>query len=673
MKKPRTVLFTVFVLFILSGMALSAQSSDDSELPVTRIALFSSGVAYFEHTGIVSGNVTERLVFDPEAINDVLKSLVINDPTTTNPSVTYDSEDTLLRTLKSLKIDLSGNPGVAEILGSLRGAEVCLYAPDPITGKILGVEHRQRSTDSLPEAFVSVVSPSGIRVVALKDVVSFSLNDKGLAEDLDKALSLLVSAGDVRSRFLSVSLSGTGKRNITLAYVIPSPVWKASYRLDLSVKKPRFQGWAIVDNTGDIDWNNVELSLVNGRPVSFIQNLYPPYYFSRPVLPLSIAGAASADVYESGFADANEADYVAEKEAAAPMPAMKASRAAPMGVAAGSSQLSMSGQVETAAARAAGDLFLFTVKKPVSLARHQSAMLPLVDTTLEAEKKSVFSGGKALAGGMIHPMLCAELTNTSGMKLPAGPITIFDGGSYAGDALIEFFPEGDKRLIAFGEDLAVSGSVSANTSSETVSVTIAKGVMTILRKTIYTKTYSFRNASASAKKMVLEHPFLQNATLQEPAKSDEKTDTLYRFNFDLPVNAEKNFTVKEQTPVQETVRLSQLGLDAFLFYGSSGEIPANIKPALAKAAEFRKAVESAKSKLGDLDTQKKDKIAEQERIRLNLGAAGSDSVQGKEYLKKLSSSDAEIESLSSAIITARKGVLDAQTAYENYLSGLTIE
>jgi hypothetical protein len=672
MKRQRTVYFTVLVLFILSGMALSAQSANDSALPVTRIALFSSGVGYFEHTGNVSGKVTERLVFDPNAINDVLKSLVINDPESTNPSVTYDSEDTLFRTLKSLKIDLSSNPGVAEILGSLRGAEVCLYAPDPITGKILGVEHRQRSEESLPEAFVSVVSPTGIRVVALKDVSSFSFTDKGIADDLDKALSLLVSAGDVRSRFLSVNLPGTGKRNITLAYVIPSPVWKASYRLDLSVKKPRFQGWAIVDNTGDSDWNNVELSLVNGRPVSFIQNLYPPYYFSRPVLPLAIAGAASADVYESGYTEANEAEYMADKEAAAPMPSMKASRAAPMAMATGAAPASLSGQVETAAARAAGDLFLFTVKKPVSLARHQSAMIPLVDTTLEAEKKSVFSGGKALAGGMIHPMLCAELTNTSGMKLPAGPITVFDGGSYAGDALIEFFPEGDKRLIAFGEDLAVSGSVSANTSSETVSVKISKGVMTISRKTIYTKIYSFRNAGASAKKMVLEHPFLQNASLQEPAKSDEKTDSLYRFNFDLPVNAEKNFTVKEQSPVQETIRLSQLGPEAFLFYGSSGEIPANIKTALVKAAELRKAIESAKAKLGDLETQKNDTIAEQERIRLNLEAAGSDSVQGKEYLKKLSSSDSEIESLSGAIIVARKVVLDAQTAYDTYLSGLTI-
>ena len=673
MKRQRTGFFTGFVLFILSGMALSAQAGNDSGLPVTRVALFSSGVGYFEHTGNISGNVTERLVFDPEAINDVLKSLVINDPEATNPSVTYDSEDTLLRTLKSLKIDLSGNPGIAEILESLRGAEVCLCAPDPITGKIMGVEHRQRSADSLPEAFVSVVSLAGIRVVALKDVVSFSFADKGIAADLDRALALLVAAGDVRSRFLSVNLPGTGKRNITLAYVVPSPVWKASYRLDLSVKKPRFQGWAIVDNTGNTDWTNVELSLVNGRPVSFIQNLYPPYYFSRPVLPLAIAGTASADVYESGYTKVNEADYVADKEYAAPAPAMKASRAAPMVVAAGANQLSMTAQVDTTIAQAAGDLFLFTVKKPVSLARHQSAMIPLVDTSLEAEKKSVFSGGKALAGGMIHPMLCAELTNTSGMKLPAGPITIFDGGSYAGDALIEFFPEGDKRLIAFGEDLAVSGSVSANTSSETVTVKIAKGVMTILRRTIYTKTYSFRNAGLSAKKMVLEHPFLQNATLQEPAKSDEKTDSLYRFDFDLPVNTEKNFTVKEQAPVQETVRLSQLGLDAFLFYGASGEIPANIKNALAKAAEFRKAVESAKLKLGDLDAQKKDKIAEQERIRLNLGAAGNDSVQGKEYLKKLSSSDSEIESLSGAIIAARKVVLDTQTSYENYLSGLTIE
>ena len=49
-------------------------------------------------------------------------------------------------------------------------------------------------------------------------------------------------------------------------------------------KKPFLQGWAVVENQTDNDWNNVELSLVSGRPISFIQDLYQPLYVPRPVV-----------------------------------------------------------------------------------------------------------------------------------------------------------------------------------------------------------------------------------------------------------------------------------------------------------------------------------------------------------------------------------------------------
>jgi hypothetical protein len=65
---------------------------------------------------------------------------------------------------------------------------------------------------------------------------------------------------------------------------------------------PDFQGWAIVDNPSDQDWKGVTLSLVSGRPVSFIQDLYAPLYLDRPTIPLAIAGIAAARSFDSGFA-----------------------------------------------------------------------------------------------------------------------------------------------------------------------------------------------------------------------------------------------------------------------------------------------------------------------------------------------------------------------------------
>ena len=47
---------------------------------------------------------------------------------------------------------------------------------------------------------------------------------------------------------------------------------------------PMLQGWALTENTTEQDWNKVSLTLVSGRPISFIQDLYQPLYVQRPVV-----------------------------------------------------------------------------------------------------------------------------------------------------------------------------------------------------------------------------------------------------------------------------------------------------------------------------------------------------------------------------------------------------
>ncbi|HNY20606.1 MAG TPA: hypothetical protein PKO22_00520 [Treponemataceae bacterium] len=664
----------IIAMIVSSGFAF-AQSAGD--LPVTRVSLFSSGVGFFLHEGNVSGNGQIPLLFAPDAVNDVLKSLVIHDPESTSPSVRYASEDTLERTLKSLKVDLSSNPDVAQVLAGLRGAEILLAAPDKISGRILGVERREIK-DGKTEAYLSIVTPSGIRVIALSEVSTFSFTDPAIGADIARALDLILSSRDSSTREIDVNLPAKGDRKVSLGYVVPVPVWKTSYRIELSGDKSAFQGWAIVDNAGNMDWKDVQLSLVTGKPVSFVQNLYPPLYFQRPVLPLSIAGAAEAVTYDSGYGG-NKEELAQESDSAlmydmmqsSPAPAMKARKAeAPR---AGYALTENSARLDTAKTSSAGEMFLFTVAKPVSIARRQSAMIPLVETTLKAEKISVLSGAKVLAGGSVHPMLCASLVNTTGMKLPAGPITVFDEGSYAGDALIEFFPEGEKRIIAFGEDLSVSAIASLDESSSVTKYGLNKGTLMISIQREYSRKYTIKNSGSSQKRVVVEHPFIERASLKAPAKFEEKTDSLYRFGLTVAPKGESTLDVREVAPEYQAISLEGLGDDDFAAYARTGGISPAIKAALEKAAEFKKAVVIAEAKLQKLDQQRGREVKEQDRIRKNLEASGNETAQGKEYLKKLAAGDARIEKIDQDFAEATKAHEDAQNAFSAYLSGLTLE
>jgi outer membrane murein-binding lipoprotein Lpp len=352
---------------------------------------------------------------------------------------------------------------------------------------------------------------------------------------------------------------------------------------------------------------------------------------------------------------------------------MSMRQSAPMAVPAPAQSTAAVGVAGTAAVgSAAGDQFEFTLKNPVTLERRQSAMLPLIEAAIEAEKLLVFSGSRALNGGTINPGISAELTNNSGMKLPAGPITVYDGGTYSGDALIEFFPENEKRLISYWDDLSVTGSVTSSNSRYISTVRIVSGVMTIIRRLVYERVYTIRNASNETKKLILEHPIMSGSELVEPTAADDRTASLYRFTRLLAPKETHSFTIREETPISETVTLAQMRPETFLSYSTNQEIPAEVREALTKAIELRMKTDEAATAQRDLETQLSRLIAEQDRIRRNLEAAGNTSPQGQDYLRRLAGLDSDIDALNSQISDAVREVQRARREYEDYLASIRI-
>jgi hypothetical protein len=676
------------VLFFLGASLLQAQTGADvagaARLPLKKASLFSSGVAYFEHSGTVTGNERLTLPFNTNTINDALKSLVINDTDSGSPSINYPSETTLYRTLKNLKIDLSTQGGLLDMLKNLQGAEIIIRAADEegrieqVRGRIVAVEDRP----DYGQTFISLATPQGVRLINIQDVLNLVFTDSGISNDLNRALDLLSGARAQRDHSLSIELPGKRKREVRVSYVIPSPVWKISYRLDLSQTSPLLQAWAIIDNDSDTDWAEVELSLVSGKPVSFIQPLYPPAYLDRPTLPISGAGFADAENFESGYGTASAGVAVPESAdatnfnirdesvqysrmklaaptARAPIPAPQASLMA--GSAGG-----------VARAQQTGEQFEFTLKKPVTLGRQQSAMLPIFEGSIKARKLFVFSGEKAAAGGALHPSISAELSNSSGIKLPAGAITVFDGGTYAGDALLDFFNENEKRLISYGDDLSMSGSVSSGATRNISSVQISGGLLTVQRKLVWERTYTIRNGSAAAKKLIIEHPKTPETALIQPASFSEQTDRLYRFEADIRANEIFTLDVLEERALFEKIMLGNLQTETLFAYCGNEELPQDVRAVLLEAYRLKQAADNAKKLVSERETLRQFQISEQERIRANLAAVGNQSPEGGAYLKRLTDLDNEIETSASAIQEARHSAELSQKNYDDYIAAIKL-
>ena len=118
-------------------------AGDQADVPVKEVVLYSSGVGYFEHFGSIKGDASTELRFKTDQINDVLKSLILQDMDGGKiGSVSYSGQAPLAHKLKSFQVDITANPNMAELLNQLRGAKIniTLGADKSLSGVVVGVE-----------------------------------------------------------------------------------------------------------------------------------------------------------------------------------------------------------------------------------------------------------------------------------------------------------------------------------------------------------------------------------------------------------------------------------------------------------------------------------------------------------------------------------------------------
>ena len=671
----KNMIFTILSAACIVGAAADpAKNFSADDIPLKKVTLYSSGVAHYVHEGTVAGSGNIALLFSPAQINDVLKSLVVMDPGAKSLAVNYQSEDTLRKTLESLKIDLSAATTLYDILKAQKGAEVELFTPHQIIGKILSVDkNSSKETDTF---FISLAAKDDIHIIAFSDIQSFTFTDKKRNEDLNTALALILDASAKNRKKLDIKIDAQGERKIGLSYVMEAPVWKASYRLDMGTDKAAFQAWAIIDNSTDLDWKNITLTLTTGRPVGFTQNLYAPYYTYRPEVPLAIAQAAEAETFDS-------ADRAVEYAAAMPLAekrsAMMKKEAYGYTVAGYDEaedddlqEKNDSAYFENQAeAGNAGEMFAFTPSKPVTLERQQSTMIPLTLASLPAEKYSVFSS--IPYNERVNPKFCISIENTSGLKLPAGPITVLDGGEYAGDALLEFLPEAEKRLIAYGDDIEVTGSKRADSTRTIETIKMTDGVMTTSYRQVQSTTYLIRNANKKERTVIVEHAKNAGFELMTKQALAETTANKYRFKFKAAGNTGTELKVEEARTYQSTQKIFDMNSNTFISYTTNSEIPEKVRKAFASIITEKEKVTAAERALKTLQDRQTEIGKEQDRVRRNLEAVGSESQQGRAFLTKLLKLETELDELKTDIATATERVNKTQQNFTAFVKSIRID
>jgi hypothetical protein len=652
---------TVFCLLLGAAVAVPA------ELPVTQVVLYKHGLGFFERAGTLGPGESARLDFDASEMNDVLKSLTIEERGGGKISgLRYDSMDPLSHTLAQFPFQIGGAQPLSGMLDQLKGARLELkFGNDTVSGAIVNAREIPAAENQPAREQLTLMLDSGeLRNLDLGAAASIRFAEARLQQQFRDYLAALATARSKERRSVYIDSTDAKERQVTASYMIPAPVWKSSYRLILPESgKPVLEGWAIVDNTTGEDWTKVRLSLVSGRPISFVSQLYAPRYVGRPSAELPEDAAARPVLHAGGYpAAANSlsgstSSQTLSSDTIAGIKLSGRDAAELMKVQAGFApqfsngpvgqpsppMASPSSIVAGASADAVGELFEYRIAQPVTIRKNESAMLPFLQEALDARKLLIWSDHSSE-----HPTNAAELTNSTGKVLDGGPVTVYDGGVYGGEALMETLKAGDKRLISYAVDLGTRITTAFDSKQAVVrEIHLNHGVFFTKSATEETATYTVRNVDQKAKTLIIEHPLRAGYTLLNQ-KPMEKTADSYRFEVPLAAGATKTFAVSEEHINDRVFVIADMTPDLLLTYIHNRDLNADGRKQLERIANQKQQIADNNAAIDDARSQVADVNTDEDRLRRNiesLNRVSSQQQQVQDYARQLGALELKLTGL----------------------------
>nr|HQU94153.1 hypothetical protein [Pyrinomonadaceae bacterium] len=624
--------------------AVNAQPSAPStvsSLPIRRVILYSNGVAYIERRGMISGNAEINLSFKQSQVDDVLKSMVVLDLNQGKiGAVSYNSSAPASARTAEIPFSVDAESGeettggLAQVLSQMQGAKVAVVSTKgPASGSILTVEKRalpaEKDKPGSTAHFLVIASDAGeLSSFDLAEVRSVKLLDEGTKKDLNEFASATASTRRRDAKTITVTSSGSGQREMVVSYTVAAPIWKTTYRVVMDDDgKPFFQGWAIIDNVSEEDWDGVQLSLVSGSPVSFIQNLQKPLYRYRPIIPIPDDLNLDPQIYDAekgelanpgrGYGSGEGNGYGMGSGSgggnAPPAPVDNDGVSTSLSDA----LVNQQGGIQTAASgKEFGDLFEYKITNPVTVSRNRSALIPIVQTRMDGERVSIYNEEHRAD----RPMGGMMLTNTTPLTFEGGSLTVLDGDAYAGEALMERLKPKENRLISFALDLGTRVSTEEKGDRRPAQlVKVVKGVFQVHYFKTEEKKYTLTNQTDRVKTIYVEHPFRKEWGLSgDTPKPEVVTDKLYRFRVELKPFESRELLVTERQGLMDAYQLRSLTSDQLNLFVTRRYIDEPTRQKLEQLMDLRRRISEQDGRLTILKTEVDRIGSDQARFRENI-------------------------------------------------------
>ncbi|MHA1383701.1 MAG: hypothetical protein ACTSR3_08105 [Candidatus Helarchaeota archaeon] len=643
-------------------------------LPINKVILFKTGIGCFERQGKadLTKNNSINLSFKRKYMNDILATLSISTKNSMVTCISYEgSEIDLQRALEDALIKIPSENSYISLLKQLIGSQVNLFiAGEKIEGIVLGVQEIKKGIDKavINEPYLVLNTSDGIKNIKIYDLTGpnskLSVLDEKMNKELQFFIEKMYTSRKLDMKSLTIFFEGDVEDNINVTYLHEMPSWKVSYRLTFIDDDNFIQGWALIDNTLDEDWEDIELSLIAGLPISFIYDLYTPNWITRP----TIARRDKYDIKVTEFEEAEvELNNMLKLEEHAPIPqpttsasmgyiSKKSKKLLNLKIAAQEkkgynkydrtkTQARLDSTKVDAKGEESGDFFEYKITVPVTVKRNQSSLVPILQAKVAGKRTSVYNESVRKT----NPMLTFEMTNDTGLTLEEGPVTCYEMSTFVGEAMLPFVKKNEKRRIPYSVDLGIT--VDTKTENKQVDIhKIQLGDSYIYAFSYFIKKceYIVKNKSEEDREVIIEHPKEYRFELYDTETPFEESKSYFRYKVKVNSKTKAKLTIKTRRVDKSSYYFKNVQKSSIELWFKQKLIQENERDFLLKIWELNSEKNEIDRMITELQNKKNNIFKDQERLRQNLRSIGRTSSEERlrnKYITKMDEQEAQLEKI----------------------------
>ena len=635
------------------------------------VTIYSNGITAFTRTykvkkegSPISIPVRKTHISDVLGSLNVFGNVTLVEPPSFTPTNAHKSALTIEsdEVLDSLLTQLSGT-----------NVKVTTNANEKIEGTLFGKQVSEQDSGSYKVTMqhVLVQTTDGIRAVDLEDVKLVEFTEEDIKAEINKALKSKRQSIKPESTFVNLMVSG--KENNTDAivqYTVPTAAWSINYRLTQNKGKFSLEGYAVVHNNTDEDWNDFILSVVTGEPLTFSSDLDEQKQPRRQHVSFVKDVAEGGNRAEVGFAaeSFSMCDAVNEgaglesvgRSASMALCAAPASASAKKGLKKAKVALTDSSEV--------GDFTIWTGKDAVSIKSQQSALVPLFVTALDDAKTVLYY---KQSQNPTRPYRAIKFTNTSGWSLGYGPCAVYNNNLSEGNCTLDACKPGEDRLLLHAKETGVRVMCeSPITKATRTKVALSSGIATDEITNTAVTTYVLKNSKKDPFSLELDHKSnFSNPEVKSSHPVSEKLSDGVRIKVELAENGQTTVSVTETLIVKNQFTITTDFLNQ-MFIETKDPLSNNakIKEVMSLKEELDKTYRSeqvANERVGVLTN-------EQKRIRENLNSFDQKGEEAAGFRKGIMVAEEELKKLQGVTLpTLKANKVTAQKALDEAIKKLS--